>query len=88
MITMDEARQIAAKRLSDISGCSEFTNAYVFFNPGSEDSDGGWDAPAVVLKEDGKCCAFADYIERYGGGKPIGTTVYFRNDSHNERSRK
>ena len=71
MITLEEARQIAAGRLNDISGCNEFTTAYVFYNPRSERSIGGWDAPAVVLKETGKCCGFTEYITAYGGGKMI-----------------
>ena len=33
MVTMEEARVIAAEWLPDISGCHEFTTAWVFFNP-------------------------------------------------------
>ncbi len=71
MISLEMARQIAAERLEDICGCNEFTTAYVFFNPRSEDSIGGWDAPAVVLKKDGTCCGFVEFISLYGGGELI-----------------
>lgn len=68
MVTMDEARQIAAEWLSDISGCTEFTTAYSFFNPRTEYSIGGPDASVVVMKTDGKRCGFTEFIMDYGGG--------------------
>ena len=54
MITMQEAQQIAAEWLQDISGCTEFTTAYVFYNPRTEYSIGGPDASVVVMKETGQ----------------------------------
>ena len=54
MVTMQAAREIASRRLSDICGCKEFTNAYMFFNPRSEDVIGGFDMPVFVIKETGE----------------------------------
>ena len=68
MVSMEEARRIAAKRLRDISGCTEYDSAYVFFNPRSEETEGGMDAPLAVWKEDGKCFPFDAFVLR-GGGK-------------------
>ena len=48
MVTLEEAKQIAAEWLSDISDCTEYTTAYVFYNPRSKNSIGGWDASARV----------------------------------------
>ena len=71
MITLEDAKQIAAKRLKDISGCTEFTTAWSFFNPRTEHSIGGPDASVVVMKEAGKCCGFTEFILKYGGGERI-----------------
>ena len=75
MISFEEARQIAAerlaKRLKDISGCTEFTTAWSFYNPRTADSIGGPDSSVVVLKESGKSCGFTEFILNYGGGKII-----------------
>ena len=71
MVTLEEAKRIAAEWLSDISGCTEYTTAYVFYNPRSENSIGGWDASAAVLKESGKRCSFTAFISDYGGGEMI-----------------
>ena len=71
MITMEKARKIAAGWLNDISGCNEFTTAYVFFNPRTEHSIGGPDSSVVVLKENGLRCSFMEYITNYGGGELI-----------------
>ena len=71
MVTLEEARQIAAVWLKDISGCTEFTTAYAFYNPRTENSIGGPDASVVVMKETGKCCGFTEFIMKYGGGKMI-----------------
>lgn len=70
MVTLEEARQIAAEWLDDISGCTEFTTAWSFYNPRTAHSIGGWDAPVVVLKESGKRCGFTEFIKN-GGGKMI-----------------
>ena len=69
MISREEARQIAAERLADISGCTEFTTAWSFCNPRTADSVGGPDASVAVLKGSGQCCGFAEFILKYGGGE-------------------
>ena len=71
MISLEEARQIAAKRLEDISGCTEFTTAWSFYNPRTADSIGGPDVSVVVLKDSGNSCGFTEFILRYGGGRII-----------------
>ena len=71
MISLEEARQIAAERLADISGCTEFTTAWSFYNPRTADSIGGPDSSVVVLKESGTICGFTEFILNYGGGKII-----------------
>ena len=73
MVTMEEARLIAAEWLSDISGCTEFTTAWSFFNPRTEHSVGGPDASVVVLKETGKRCGLSEFIINYDGGEMIRT---------------
>ena len=67
MITLEEARRIAAEWLDDISGCEEYTTAWVFFNPRSAESIGGWDASVAVLKEDGTRCGMTAFISDHGG---------------------
>lgn len=76
MVTIEEARQIAAEWLDDISGCTEFTTAWSFFNPRTEHSIGGPDASVVVLKETGKRCGFEEFIMNYGGGEMIRTIKF------------
>ena len=71
MITLEEAREIAAGWLAYISGCTEFTTAYSFYNPRTENSIGGPDASVVVMKESGKRCEFTEFIMKYGGGEMI-----------------
>ncbi len=71
MISLEEARQIAAEWLKDISGCTEFTTAYSFYNPRTEDSIGGPDASVVVMKASGKRCGFTEFIVKYGGGEIV-----------------
>ena len=71
MVTLEEARTIAAEWLDDISGCTEFTTAWSFYNPRTEHSIGGPDASVVVLKETGKRCGFTEFILTYGGGEII-----------------
>ena len=68
VVTLEDACKIAAEWLSDISGCTEFTTAYSFYNPRSEHSIGGPDTSIVVLKAEGKCCRFTEFILSYGGG--------------------
>ena len=70
MITQTEAREIAAKRLKDISGCTEYTTAWCFCSTGSADADGGPDSPVVVMKDTGKSCGFPEFILN-GGGERI-----------------
>ena len=67
MVTMQEAKETASKRLSDISGCKEFTNAYMFFNPRSENVIGGFDMPVFVLKESGKVVLAFEYYTTMAG---------------------
>ena len=38
MVTLEDAREIAAGWMKDISGCTEFTTAYAFYNPRTENS--------------------------------------------------
>ena len=76
MVTLEEARQIAAERLSDISGCTEFTTAWSFFNPRTEHSVGDPDASVVVLKETGKRCGFTEFVLNCGGGEMIRTIMF------------
>lgn len=71
MITLDEAREIAAKRLKNIGGCTEYTTAWCFCSPGSADCDGGSDAPVVVMKETGECCGMPEFILQHGGGERL-----------------
>ena len=76
MITLGEARRIAAERLDEISGCEEYTTAWVFFNPRSARSDGGGDAPVAVLKKDGTRCDMTAFISDHGGGERIRTITF------------
>ena len=71
MVTLKEAREIASSWLTDISGCTEFTTAYAFYNPRTENSISGPDASVVVMKESGKRCGFTEFIMKYGGGEMI-----------------
>ena len=71
MVTLEAARRIAADWLTDISGCTEFTTAYAFYNPRTENSIGGPDASVVVMKENGKRCGFTEFIMNFGGGEMI-----------------
>jgi hypothetical protein len=71
MVTLEEARRIAAEWLDDISGCTEFTTAWSFCNPRTGRSIGGPDAAVVVLKESGRRCGFTEFIHTYGGGRMI-----------------
>ena len=71
MVTLEEAREIAAGWLTNISGCTEFSTAYAFYNPRTEDSIGGPDASVVVMKKTGKRCGFTEFIMKYGGGEMI-----------------
>ena len=64
MVTLEDAREIAAGWMKNISGCTEFTTAYAFYNPRTENS-------IVVMKESGKCCGFTEFIMKHGGGEMI-----------------
>ena len=61
MLSMNEAKDIASGWLEDISGCTEFTNAYMFFNPRSENVIGGFDMPVFVLKESRRLVTALEY---------------------------
>ena len=67
MVTMQEAKEIASKRLSNISGCKEFTNAYMFFNPRSENVIGGFDMLVFVLKDGGRLVSALEYYTAMPG---------------------
>lgn len=67
MVTIQEAKEIASKRLSDISGCKEFTNAYMFFNPRSENVIGGFDMPVFILKDGGRLVSALEYYTAMPG---------------------
>lgn len=69
MVTLEEAREIASGWLTDISVCTEFTTAYAFYNPRTENSIGGPDASVVLMKESGKRCGFTEFIMKYGAEK-------------------
>ena len=69
MITMQEAKVIASRRLRDISGCTEFTNAYMFFSPRSENVIGGVDMPVFVVKETGELLSTLVYYTTMPGRK-------------------
>ena len=71
MLSWEEARDLAAKRLRDLCECTEYHNAFVFANPRSKDCEGGPDAPVAVLKDSGKICGFTSYLFDLGGGKRI-----------------
>lgn len=71
MVSLEEAKKIAAERLGRIGGCAEYTNAYVFFSAISEESVGGPDSPVVVLKGSGTLCGLPDFISHHDGGKKI-----------------
>lgn len=71
MVTLEDAREIAAGWMKNISGCTESTTAYAFYNPRTENSIGGPDASVVVMKESGKCCGFTEFIMIHGGGEMI-----------------
>ena len=60
MITLKEARTIAADRLREIDSCTEYTTAYVFFNSKAEEADGGPDSPVVVLNPEAEQDEFMD----------------------------
>lgn len=77
MITLEEARQIASEWLKDICRCTEYTNAYVFANPWSDDSIGGFDSPVAVLKENGKRMSITSFITEVGPGEEIDTIYYY-----------
>ena len=67
VLNMNKAKDIASRRLEDISGCTEFTNAYMFFNPRSENVIGGFDMPVFVLKESGKLVSALEYYTTMTG---------------------
>ena len=67
MVTMQEAKAIASKRLSDIIGYKVFTNAYMFFNPRSENVIGGFDMPVFVLKNGGRLVSALEYYTEMPG---------------------
>ena len=70
MITLEQARQVAAKRLGNIGRCMETDTAYVFFSSGGPDTDGGPDAPLAVRKDTGEVCSLLQYIAAHGG-RPV-----------------
>jgi len=74
MVTLEEARQIAAAWLDRIGGCTEYTTAYMFFNP--TEADGGSNSPVIVLKENGICRSMLEFITTYGGGDFIRTIEF------------
>ena len=59
MITWEEALKTASERLKEIGSCTEFTTAYVFRGPEKEETIGGFAAPVVVMKENGRRCSCA-----------------------------
>lgn len=65
MVTRQKAR--ARKLLSNISGCTEFTNAYMFFNSRSENAIGGFDMPVFVIKESGELMTTLFYYTTMSG---------------------
>lgn len=67
MLILREARRIASRWLDDISGCTEYTNAYMFFNPRSENAIGGFDMPVFVLKQNGRLMSTMEYCETMAG---------------------
>lgn len=67
MLNMNKAKDIASSRLEDISGCTEFSNAYMFFNPRCENVIGGFDMPVFVLKESGKVVLAFEYYTTMAG---------------------
>lgn len=69
MVTLEEAREIASKYMRDICGCTEYSTAYVFFNPA--ETDGGPDSPIVVMKDSGESCSIIEFITSRGGGKKL-----------------
>ncbi|MBQ6398287.1 MAG: hypothetical protein IJI06_09100 [Oscillospiraceae bacterium] len=71
MITMEEAGEIAAKRLRSVGGCAEYTTVWCFYDPAGADSDGGPCEAVVVMKETGICCTFPDFILKHGGGQRL-----------------
>ena len=68
MVTLERAKKIAEKRLADICGCTEFTDAYMFVNPRSEDTIGGFDMPVFIMKSSGKCVSANTYYMQIGTG--------------------
>ena len=75
MVTIQEARETASRRLSDISGFKEFTNAYMFFNPRSENVILGVDMPVFIIKETGERMSTLLYYDIMPGEEV--RTVYF-----------
>ncbi len=71
MIEYSEAKKIALTRRSDLNGCFEYQNAYVFSSSADAGYIGGMHSPIVVMKKDG---AVVDMIRlvNSGTGKEIG----------------
>lgn len=76
MVTMEEAKAIAGTWLKDIRKCTEYSNAYVFADPRSDSTIGGFDSPVAVLKENGKRMGMTAFITEAGPGEEIGTVYY------------
>ena len=66
MITLEEAKAIADTHLTDITECTEMTNAYIFINPRTKCSIGGPDYPIIVMKEDGQIIPAKEAISTDG----------------------
>lgn len=54
MITYEEAFEIAKQYLEGIDRCVEYPEVWMFCNTAHEEDIGGWYAPAIIQKEDGK----------------------------------
>lgn len=76
MVTLEEAKEIAGAWLKDICRCTEYSNDYVFANPWSDNTIGGFDSPVAVLKENGKRMSITAFITEVGPGEEIETIYY------------
>ena len=68
MVKLQEAYRLADELLGEISGCSEWEDAWEFVNPRSELAIGGPDAPVFVWKESGRCVTASTYFLAIGSG--------------------
>lgn len=70
MFTYEAAYKKAREIKSNIEGCTEYEDAYVFWG-GDEFEIGGSSTPRVIYKNDGRMTTMNEYVIN-GSGKELG----------------